>query len=184
MLNAVIVHGWGANASSNWFPWLQEELEKKGVSVTVPNFPSTQQPQLRTWLKFFRNNVTVNSQTILIGHSLGVPFILHYLDKLEKGKICKASFLVAGFERSLGILEIDNFVAHPFNWQKIRQSCQEFCVINSDNDPYIPLEIGQELAAKLGVALIVEHLGEHLNAPGGYLAYPKLRDLILTIGSK
>lgn len=179
--NAIIIHGWGADSQSNWFPWLAKELSKHGFSVQVPNFPNTNFPKLPEWLKFFKENVTINKDTILISHSLGVPFILRLLEKLPKSQKIKAAFLVSGFERPLGFTETKNFVDKPFNWTKIRESCEKFVIIHSDNDPYVPLSIGKDLAKSLGVEPIIEHAAGHINAPGGYLSYPKLLSLISEI---
>lgn len=179
--NAVIIHGWGANSKENWFPWLKVELEKKVFGVTVPDFPNSQNPNLSEWINYFKNEVKPGNETILIGHSLGVAFILRFLEQLGEGKKIKASFLVAGFERSLNITEIENFVNKPFNWEEIKDSCDKFIVISSDNDPYIPLTIGEDLAEKLNTKVIIEHNGGHLTNPSGMLSYPKLLELIVTI---
>lgn len=181
MKNAVIVHGWGATSKSNWFPWLAEELKKVGFKVTVPDFPNTEHPILSEWLHHFRQMVSVDENTILIGHSLGVPFILRFLEQCPKEKNIKAAFLVAGFDHSLGIAEIDNFVDKSFDWKKIKSSSKLFFVINSDNDPYIPLPIGENLAKKLNTNLIVEHNAGHINDPSGFLSYPHLPQLILSL---
>lgn len=181
MKNAVIVHGWGANSESNWFPWLAKELEKQAYKATVPNFPNTQNPVLTEWLEYFRKEVLIDQNTILIGHSLGVSFILRFLEQLGGEKTVKSAFFVSGFERPLDIAEIDNFVDKPFDWQKIRRSSKQFFVINSDNDPYIPLTIAEGLAKSLETELIVEVHGGHLNDPSGNLSYPELLALILSL---
>lgn len=177
--NAIIIHGWGADSQSNWFPWLKIELEKRGINTTVPDFPNTQNPKLAEWLRFFEQNLSVDTNTILIGHSLGVPFILRLLERLPESQKVKACFLVSGFTRPLGYTETESFVVQPLNWVKVRACSNKFVVINSDDDPYIPLALGQELAKNLGVELIVEHNAGHINAPGGFLAYPELLKLIL-----
>jgi predicted alpha/beta hydrolase family esterase len=180
MKNAVVVHGWGANSKSNWFPWLKQELVKKGFQVMVPDFPNTDNPVLTEWLEYFSQACSVNQDTILIGHSLGVPFILRFLENLKEGRTIKAACLVAGFERSVGDPETDNFVNRPFSWKRIRSACGRFVVVNSDNDPYIPLQIGYDLAKSLETKLIVEPNGGHLNAPGGFLSYPRLLKKVLS----
>lgn len=177
--NAVIIHGWGANSDSNWFPWLKTELEKENFMVNVPNFPKTENPCLTEWLEHFTKKVEINKNTILIGHSLGVPFILRALENLNKNKKIKASYLVSGFERPLAIPEIVNFVDKPFLWEKIVSSSEKFFVINSDNDPYITIDIGKDLAKNLNKKLLIEHNAGHINETGGYLSYPRLLDLIL-----
>lgn len=179
MKNAIIIHGWGANSQENWFPWLAEELRKKDFNVAVPDFPNSQYPILTEWLKHFKKNVNIDKNTILIGHSLGTPFILRFLEQLDE-KIIDQAFFVAGFERSLNIPEVENFVNKPFNWTRIKNYCNKFFVINSDNDPYINLSIGKDLARNLNAKLIVEHNGDHLSNPLGNFSYPKLLELILS----
>lgn len=174
MKNAVIVHGWGADSQSNWFPWLKAELRKKDFQVSVPNFPNTQYPILHEWLEHFKREIKIDNDTLFIGHSLGVSFILRLLEQVKENTLIKASFLVAGFERPLGIGEIKNFVDKPFIWNKIKKSCTKFVVINSDNDEYIPLSIGKDLAQNLNTELIVEHNKGHLDNPTGFFSYPKL----------
>jgi len=177
--NVVIIHGWGANSNSNWFPWLKKELEDKNIKTSVPNLPNTQNPILADWLDHISKNIKINKNTILIGHSLGVPCILRFLEKLNKNNKVKAAYLVSGFDRSLDITELDNFIDKPFNWNKIRNSSEKFTIINSDNDPYIPINIGNELAKNLGEKLLIEHNAGHINEPGGYLSYQRLLNLIL-----
>lgn len=193
MKNAVIVHGWGADSQSNWFPWIKKELEKQGYFVTVPDFPNSQNPLLTEWLAHFEKETTINQDTILIGHSLGAPFILRFLEQFSlssdsgaglgvsqnDGGATRAAFLVAAFDKSLRIPEIENFVDKPFDWQKIKSACKKFFVINSDNDPYIPIQIGKDLAKNLGTKLIIENNGEHLSNPDDMFGYPKLLNLIL-----
>jgi predicted alpha/beta hydrolase family esterase len=47
LLEVVIVHGSGGSDSSNWFPWLTTELQKRGHSVIVPEFPRPEQQNKR-----------------------------------------------------------------------------------------------------------------------------------------
>lgn len=176
---ATIIHGWGADSTSNWFPWLAGKLREQDWIVEVPDFPNTMSPQLEEWLEYFKD-VAMRKPTTLIGHSLGVPFILRLLENTDNQQY-KAAYLVSGYDRSLGIPEIDNFTDKPFDWKKIHSNCKKFIVINSDNDPYIPLEIAESLASNLKTKLVVEHNGDHLNAPviqDNAYAYPRLLKLI------
>ena len=141
MSHAVIIHGWEADSTSNWFPWLASELRKKVWQVDVPDFPNTSWPQLTEWLEFFEKNIETprrDVSTIVIGHSLGVPFILRWLEKDSRFRgndKVNAAYLVAGFHKPLGYPALENFVDRPFNWETIKKACEKFIVINSDNDP-------------------------------------------------
>lgn len=195
MKKAFIIHGWEATSESNWFPWLAQELRKKDFEVTAPNFPNTANPVLSEWLKEIGKAKLENS--ILIGHSLGAPFILRLLEKFASESLehmsggesikpvytnrVKAAFLVSAFDRSLGFNEIDNFVEESFSWEKIKNACEKFYIFQGENDPYIPLWIAEEMAKKLDAELIIEPNGDHLNAPAGFLEYPKLLEKILSI---
>ncbi|MEM4359442.1 MAG: alpha/beta hydrolase [Candidatus Bilamarchaeaceae archaeon] len=181
MSTVFIIHGWGANPESNWFPWLKKELEKRGYKVFVPAFPDSDFPNLAKWLKEFEKyRKYIDKNTIFVGHSLGVPFILNILERLDHS--VKAAFLVAGFVGSIGD-EFDGYIRdismRTFNWKKIRQNCKRFVVFASDNDPYVPMKKTKELRDLLASELIIIKGAAHLNAGSGYFTFDELRDAIL-----
>ena len=180
-MNFFIIHGVYGNPEENWFPWLKKELEGQGYEVIVPKFPTPLDQSLESWLRVFLHyEEKINEETVLIGHSLGAPFILNYLEKTNK-KI-KAAILVAAFHKPLGIQydEINKtFVDKQFNWEKIKANCNKFFIFNSDNDPWIPLETAQELAKNLNAEMNVVHDGGHLNKKAGYEDFPILLETII-----
>lgn len=151
MKKAIILHGWESNPTEHWYQGEKTILESKGYAVFVPALPNTNYPQLNEWLSVVEN-LDPDSETILIGHSLGVPTILRYLEKADK-KIDKA-ILIAGFAQDLGYVETKNFVDRPFLWKKIKSMATEFVIINQKEDVWVPIEMGREIADKLNVALI------------------------------
>jgi predicted alpha/beta hydrolase family esterase len=174
----VIIHGAYGYPEENWFPWLAEQLSKEGAKTTVPAFPTPDGQQLDKWLEIFDKEIgKVDKNTILVGHSLGVTFILRILERLNSH--IKAAFLVAGMAaRRLGLEEFDSintsFVEGDLNWEKIRAYCEVFYVYHSDNDPYIPLEFGQEIAENLQTNLRIIHNGGHINAAAGFTKFDQL----------
>ena len=149
-MRAIILHCWGGNSESNWFPWLKKELENKGFEVFCPDLPDSQNPKQDGWLNEAMK-LEYDENTILIGHSLGSVLIMRLLEKVK----VKAVYLVAGFDEHLGIPEIMNFFKEPFDYEKIKSNTDKIVMLSSDNDPYIPLEHAQELSKKLDCGLII-----------------------------
>jgi len=181
MKNAFIIHGTGGSSTGNWFPWLATELEKEGYTVFVPNFPTPENQSLQNWLAIFDPyKQYLNEETIVIGHSLGPAFLLRILEKLSHS--IKASFFVSGFTTLLDNPEFDElnrtFVTDPFDWEAIRNNCHQFAIINSDDDPYVPVEKGQIIADHLHAQLTVIKGGGHLNTEAGYTTFPFLLEEI------
>lgn len=180
-MNFIIIHGIYGNPEENWFPWLKKQLEGMGYEAIVPKFPTPLDQTLDSWLRVFSNYENkINEETVLIGHSLGASFILNYLEKTNK-KI-KAAILVAGYHKLLEnqFKELNKtFVGKEFDWNKIKSSCGKFFVFASDNDEYIPLEVGQELAQNLNAELNVVHGGGHLNKKAGYDDFHLLLETII-----
>lgn len=174
MQKVVIVHGHEGKPDGNWFPWLKENLEKKSCKVYVPEFP-TPEDKLDKWMHVVKKVPVRNS--ILVGHSLGVPFILNLLEK-EKAK---AAFLAAGFTGSLDLEfnnQLQDIADREFDWDAIRQNCPRFFVLQGDNDEYVPVKKAQDLARNLGTDPILINGGGHLNEPAGFTEFPQLLDLI------
>ncbi len=147
-LNAFIFHGTAGHPQENWFPWIREKLEARGLEVFVPRFPTPEGQSLEAWLKVLEHlRGKINRDTIIIGHSLGGMFALKLLELLEQS--VKLAVFVA---TPIGVGEIKNydadkaFAGFDFDWEKIKANSKNFIVYHSDNDPYVSLENGQELA--------------------------------------
>jgi len=181
MTNIIIIHGTGGNPNGNWFPWLKSELEKSDCKVFVPKFPSPENQSLQNWLEVFKDyEQYLDKDSIVVGYSLGPAFLLSVLENLNHP--IKAAFFVAGFTELLDNLEFDElnktFVLKNFDWTKIKNNCHKFYVINSDNDPYVPLEKGQALADNLNTELIILKNAGHINEEAGYTEFSFLLDKI------
>lgn len=174
--NAFICHGASGHPQENWFPWLKEKLEAKGLEVFVPAFPTPEGESLVAWLEVLKPHWDkINQDTILIGHSLGGMFLLKVLELL--GQSVKAAVFVGA---PIGIQPIKNygsdkaFSGFNFDWAKIKPKAKNFIVYHSDNDPYVSLDNGQELAKHLGVDLTFIPNAGHFNAKAGYNKFEDL----------
>jgi len=179
-MNFFIFHGIYGHPEENWFPWLKKELEKKGYEVIVPKFPTPVGQSLESWLKVIKKyEDEINYDTVMIGHSLGAAFILDYLEQTDKE--IKAAFLVAGYHKMLDNEFKDlnkTFVDKKFNWNRIIENCENFYVIASDNDPYIPLEVNRQMNMLVDGELHIIKNGGHLNSKAGFDKFPELLELI------
>ena len=179
MKNAIILHGTGDSPDLFWFPYLKENLEKKGFEVWLPQLPNATKPNLKDWLPFILENGEFTEETVLIGHSAGAQIILSILEN-SNIKI-KQAILVSGYAKPLPKTENDPKNQDEFNWGKIKGKANEFIFINSDNDPWECTDVqGKIMADNLGGKLIVRHDG-HMgsqthNQP--YKEFPLLLELI------
>jgi predicted alpha/beta hydrolase family esterase len=177
-MNAIIIHGTGGSPEGNWFPWLMTELEKKGYTVHIPRFPTPDGQNLEAWLEAFKPYEQYMGDCIIIGHSLGPAFILTLLETHK----AKAAYLVSGF---LGLLHNPSFdelnktfMDKDFDFEEIKKNCPHFTIINSDNDPYVPLDKGREISNLLQCPLIILKGAGHINSEVGITEFPLLNKLI------
>jgi uncharacterized protein len=180
MANILIIHGAYGNPEENWFPWLKKELEERGHRVIVPKFPTPENQTLENWLKIFKDyKKYLNTEAIMIGHSLGCSFILNVLENLDEP--IKAVFLVAGWTGLLNdpLDKINQtFVDKKFDWDRIKKNCTKFVLFNSANDPYIPIELGKKLAMDSGGELVIVENAGHFNRKAGYIKFDLLLERI------
>lgn len=187
MKNALILHGAGNNHTGNWFPWLKHELETKGYQVWVPDLPEADKPNKEKWLNevFSNKDWVFDSESVIIGHSAGATLILRILERLSKGIKINKAILVAG-PVNMGtkpefFVYKKSLVGSPFNWDKIRSSCENFYYVCSDNDRY---QCGEDQAKimqeHLGGELILKKGEDHFNLEKGpkYKEFPFILDLV------
>jgi len=183
-LRVVILHGAYGGPDTNWFPWLHAELERAGIEVVVPRFPTPQGQSLAAWIEAYDRAVarSAPAATMLVGHSLGVSLALRLVER--GAEPFSGLFLAAGFTGALGLPDYDpinaSFFDEPFDWKGIGERKGRTCRCwAGDDDPYVPLSRSQEIADHLHAPLEVVPGGGHLNGETGFTAFPQMRDAIL-----
>ena len=161
----------------------EKELEQRGFNVFVPQFPSPPivPAKISEWFDVLKKyEPSIDENTIIIGHSLGGKFLLRILEKL--GHSIKAAFFVG---TPIGVPPILNnerdnaFTGNDFDWDTIKRKARYFAVFQSDDDPYVGLGNGKELANNLGVELSFIPKAGHFNTKAGYTKFEALREKVL-----
>lgn len=167
MKRAIIVHCWEGYPEYCWYPWVKKELEAKGFSVLVPEFPDTDNPKQDAWVQYLAKKVGIpDDNFVLIGHSIGSVTILRYLENLRPEERVGGAVLVAGFTDDLGFDQLKNYFQTPIDLEKIRSKSKNgFVAIHSDNDPFVPSKHGDVFNEKLGAGLIIMHAMKHFSGP-------------------
>jgi len=179
--HVIIVHGTCGSPSGNWFPWLERELASSHGAVSVPAFPTPEGQSFARWREVFLkvDNAPAES-TILIGHSIGAPFVLRMAEEAKRPY--KAIIAVCPFAKRLGVKEFDDlnstFVERDFDWRRIKEGALHRLCFAGDDDPYVPLNFSKDVAKAIEAELIVVPRGGHLNAEFGYTAFPEILDAL------
>lgn len=177
MEKAFIFHGTGAGKYDHWFPEIKKKLEKNGVEVCRPDFPTPEAQTLENWLEILdEQEMEIDENTVLIGHSTGAVFILSVLEKIDAE--IEAAFLISGFTGKLQDERFDplneTFAEKDFDFEKIKNSARDFYIFHSESDPYVPLEKAAELAPKIDANLELVAGAGHFNTESGYTDFPEL----------
>lgn len=171
MKKVFIIHGFGGIPNGGWFPWLMSELEQKNTFACSIPMPNPKTPVVSEWVNALQTFIgTSSDETILVGHSLGVPGILHYLESLPEGQSFGGIVLVSGFTEPLDMdnsqsdfRRIDSFVSQPFNFRQIKNTAKSFSVIHGSVDPVVPFLQAEKLSFDLGCTLVRVEGGDHFS---------------------
>lgn len=177
MKNAIILHGAGETPESFWIPYVRQKLteRERESTVWVPQLPDTDNPDLTKWLPPVLKDGIFTNETILLGHSSGCPLILSVLERINVS--IRQALLVSGFSTPLpnGPKTI---LQDKYDWQKIKEYCQDFVFINSVNDPWgCNDKQGKIMFDNLGGTLVINQEG-HMGSDTFHQPYKEFPLLI------
>lgn len=181
MKKVFMVHGFMGEPNGGWRPWLMGELSKKDIYACALPMPNPDNPQKDEWIKTISDAVgDANEEIFLVGHSLGVPAILRYLETLSESKKIGGAILVSGPFKIINpenitskLRKIDNFLDIPFDFEHMKKVCQKFTVIHGDNDEEVPFEHAINISENLNCVLVSVPNGGHLNGSAGWNELPQ-----------
>jgi predicted alpha/beta hydrolase family esterase len=178
MKKVFMVHGFNGEPNGGWRPWLMGELAKKDIYACALPMPASEKPEKEEWIKTIKKAVGVpNEEIFLVGHSLGVPAVLRYLETLDKNQKIGGAVLVSGptFEiKKDGYEKVNKFLNKPFNFEQIKNACKNFAIIHGDNDKSVPFSDAEYLSKNLSCNLISIPNGGHLGGHEGFYELPQL----------
>jgi predicted alpha/beta hydrolase family esterase len=182
MKKVFMIHGFLGKPNGGWRPWLMEELAKNDIYACALPMPTPDCPIKDEWIKTIKDGVkNPNEEIFLIGHSLGVPAILHYLETLNIDNKIGGVVLVSGPVFKIGKKEyeqVDTFLDKQFDFNHIKNVCNNFTIIHGDNDANVSVSDAEFLKDKLNCNLILIHNGGHLNGSAGFF---KLQEALETL---
>lgn len=176
MKQALILQGWYQKPEDNWYPWLKKELENKGYKVFLPDLPTihTDLIDMEKQLEFLDKLITLDEESLVVGHSIGSVLALRLAEKYKFGKM----ILVAGWDFNDLTYEHRLFWPKPIDHTKITSSVKEIYCISSDNDPYFTAFTVEDMSKRLkGKFILIKGAG-HFLGEKGVTEIPELLNLI------
>lgn len=191
MKKVYIIHGFGGVPNGGWLPWLMLELGKRNIWACALPMPNSNDPIQTEWTAFMHSLIGEPDKNIfIIGHSLGGPAVLRYMESLEINIHLGGVVLVSSFIEPLNIDEpdsdfrkIDNFVVPEINLENIRNIPNKMIVLHGKKDTVVPFSHSEKIAQKMNCEIVLIPEGDHFSQKTEPICYefPEALEALLKI---
>lgn len=189
MKKVYIVHGWDGSPDEPLFIWLDKNLTDKGYEVKRLSMPNPKIPVIEKWLSKLKEEIVLDENTILVGHSVGCQAVMRYLETQDENTRIYGILLLAPWmhldqttieEEGEEVVEIARpWMETPINFEKVKSSSNKITAIFSDNDVFVPVSEEEFFAEKLGAKTIMEHEKGHLGPADNIFELPSALEAVL-----
>ncbi len=160
----LIIPGWTGSGPDHW----QSRWERELVGATRVEMPDWHAPQRADWMEALDRAVGALAEApILIAHSLGCLAVAHWA--VRSTHRVRAALLVApaDVERASSPPALRGFAPVPRG--RLRFPSR---VVASDDDPFVTLPRGRQIALEWGSDLSVLDGAGHINTESGHGPWP------------
>lgn len=183
MKNVFIIHSYNGDTEYSFAPSVEKLCKKNSINYYFPKFPIRNDATYENWeniLNYYKENKILNSDSIIIAHSLGTQFIIKYLTK-NNVKI-DTYISVAGFVDYEGREDLENVLNRfkPSNeeYEKFKKLVNSIYSIYSDNDEMNSLDKLENYADKLSANKILIKGAGHFNPKSNITEIENLNNII------
>ena len=139
MIKIVFIPGnGGSSVNDNWFPSLKKDLEKYGLAVVSSEFPDADLARESYWIPFLKDELKVDENTILVGHSSGAIAAARFAEQYP----ILGSVLIGTYHTDLNMESerLSGYFTRPWDWKKISGNQKWTIIYASQDDPWIPID--------------------------------------------
>lgn len=152
-MKIVLIPGMGCAPvmRSNWYLWFANEMRKKpNVEVVLRDFPDPNRCRESIWIPFLQNEIGLDENTIVIGHSSGAACAMRLLENEAVGKL-QGAILVAAAYTDLGDEgeRLSEYFNRPWDWNKMKLGANKIHCFHGSDDPLIPVSEARYIAEKM-----------------------------------
>lgn len=174
-MRIILIPGYKATPSSNFFPWLNDELRRRGHDVLVADLPNPEAPDRDEWNKALLEQVgAVDNETVILGHSLGGAAALRFLEAAEAFSTPHALVLVAT-PWMINHEMFRGFFMTELDYDVLMWKASKVYVVHAKDDASIPFDHAEKYARVLHGELIAAETGGHFIGE----QYPLLLETVL-----
>ncbi len=182
-----MVHCWDGYKDDGWYPWLDEELTKRGNKVFRFDMPNTEEPIIKEWVSFLDKQVSqLDENTYFIGHSIGCQTILRYLESKKECKI-GGMLLVAPWLDLLenAVSDEESYaIAQPWintkiNFEKVKRFTDNINCIFSDDDYFVSLDQKDEFEKLLNSNITLVHNKGHISQDDDVYELKEIKEIAI-----
>ena len=165
MKSAILIHGKGGSPDASWLPWLKSKLESEGRNCVVPAFPPEDDSKLSDWFATLNKIDTEPANTVFVAHARGAMALLRWINTLPKDtRILKIVTVSCNFDFQPNRTDGDEFYTTRLDYEDIKNKSDEIVVIHSADDPYAPIEAGEQLAKNLNARFVPYEKAGHFGS--------------------
>jgi len=164
MSKVLILHGLNGSDYPHWQSHLAQKLIKNNHTVSFPQFPNRDNPNLDQWLKYLNEEMQHFQPDIVVCHSLANILWFHYVQRYNITNI-KKLMLVSPVSLNIQLKEIESFFPYTLPYTL---KADLSIMVGSDNDPYITIDELYTLQNILQIGLKILPNAGHINTDSGY----------------
>lgn len=183
MKNVIIIHSYNGDTKDSFAPSIENICKENNIDYYFPKFPIRSEATYESWEKVmdeYKDNNIINSDSIIISHSLGTQFIIKYL---ARNNIYIDKYIsVAGFVNFKGREDLEN-ILKPFapsdeEFEKCKELINNRYSVYSDNDELNTVDKLEGYANKLSAEKILIKGAGHFNPKSGVKKIEEINEII------
>ena len=152
-MKIVLIPGMGCYpvAQSNWYSWFANEMNKRPtVQCVLRDFPDPNKCRESIWVPFIKEEIGLDEETIVVGHSSGAACAMRLLESPSVKKL-RGVVLVAAAYTDLGDEgeRRSEYFNRPWDWDKMKMGAEKIVCFHGEDDHLIPVNEARYIAEKM-----------------------------------